>query len=129
GEVGGTCWGWEVMKAQWVKALESGDVRVVIQAVPKAQHDLSNVAVALELAKSEEAKQLIQVGIHDQGAILRPFALPPSTPSDIVRTMRRAFQETMKDPTVPSGNETSQSKHRSAGGAGDRKSRRQHGQA
>jgi tripartite-type tricarboxylate transporter receptor subunit TctC len=97
GEVGGTCWGWEVMKAQWAKALESGDVRVVIQAVPKAQHDLSKVAVAMELAKSEEARQLIQVGIHDQSAILRPFALPPSTPSDLVRTMQRAFQETMKD--------------------------------
>ena len=97
GEVGGTCWGWEVMKAQWAKALEAGDVRVVIQAVPKAQPDLSKVAVAMELAKSEEAKQLIQVGIHDQSAILRPFALPPSTPKDIVRIIRRAFQETMKD--------------------------------
>ena len=97
GEVGGTCWGWEVMKAQWAKALDAGDVRVVIQAVPKAQPDLAKVAVAMELAKSEEAKQLIQVGIHDQSAILRPFALPPSTPKDIVRMIRRAFQETMKD--------------------------------
>jgi tripartite-type tricarboxylate transporter receptor subunit TctC len=97
GEVGGTCWGWEVMKAQWAKALEAGDVRVVIQAVPKAQPDLAKVAVAMDLAKSDEAKQLIQVGIHDQSAILRPFALPPSTPKDIVRTMRRAFQDTMKD--------------------------------
>lgn len=98
GEVGGTCWGWEVMKAQWAKALQAGDVRVVIQAVPKAQPDLAKVAVAMDLAKSDEAKQLIQIGIHDQSAILRPFALPPSTPKDIVRTMRRAFQETMKDP-------------------------------
>jgi len=97
GEVGGTCWGWEVMKAQWAKALETNDVRVVIQAVPKAQPDLAKVAVAMELAKGEEAKQLIQVGIHDQSAILRPFALPPSTPKEIVRTMRGAFQETMKD--------------------------------
>jgi tripartite-type tricarboxylate transporter receptor subunit TctC len=40
---------------------------------------------------------LIQVGIHDQSAILRPFALPPLTPKDIVRIIRRAFQETMKD--------------------------------
>lgn len=98
GEVGGTCWGWEVMKAQWAKALEAGDVRVVIQAVPKAQPDLAKVAVAMDLAKGDEAKQLIKVGIHDQSAILRPFALPPSTPKDIVRAMRRAFQETMKDP-------------------------------
>lgn len=98
GEIGGTCWGWEVMKAQWAKALDTGDVRVVIQAVPKAQPDLANVAVAMDLAKGDEAKQLIQVGIHDQSVILRPFALPPATPKGIVRTIRQAFQETMKDP-------------------------------
>ncbi len=88
-------------KFEWIGApskLEAGDVRVVIQAVPKHQPDLTKVAVAVELAKSEEAKQLIQVGIHDQSAILRPFAMPPSTPKDIVRTMRQGFQETMKDP-------------------------------
>jgi hypothetical protein len=77
--------------------LDSGEVRVVIQAVPKAQPDLAKVAVAMDLAKGEDAKQLIQVGIHDQSAILRPFALPPSTPKDVVRIMRRALQETMKD--------------------------------
>lgn len=98
GEVGGMCWGWEVMKSQWNNALEGGEARVVIQAVPKAEADLPKVPLAIELAKTEAAKQLIQVGIHDQSAILRPFALPPSTPKDIVRTVRRAFQETMKDP-------------------------------
>lgn len=98
GEVGGMCWGWEVMKSQWNNALEGGEARVVIQAVPKAEADLPKVPLAIELAKTEAAKQLIQVGIHDQSAILRPFALPPSTPKDIVRTIRRAFQETMKDP-------------------------------
>jgi len=97
GEIGGLCWGWEVMKAQWSKALESGDARVLIQAVAKAGADLPNVPVAMELAKTEEAKQLIQIGIHDQSAILRPFALPPATPKGIVRVMQRAFQETMKD--------------------------------
>lgn len=97
GEIGGMCWGWEVMKAQWSKALESGDARVLIQAVAKAQADLPNVPVAMELAKTEEAKQLIQIGIHDQSAILRPFALPPATPKGVVRVLQRAFQETMKD--------------------------------
>ena len=97
GEIGGLCWGWEVMKAQWSKALENSDARVLIQALPKAEADLAKVPVAMELAKTEEAKQLIQIGIHDQSAILRPFALPPGTPKGIVRVMQRAFQETMKD--------------------------------
>ena len=97
GEIGGLCWGWEVMKAQWSKALDSGDARVLIQALPKAEADLAKVPVAMELAKTEEAKKLIQIGIHDQSAILRPFALPPATPKGIVKVMQRAFQETMKD--------------------------------
>lgn len=98
GEIGGLCWGWEVMKAQWSKALESSNARVLIQALPKAEADLATVPVAMDLAKTEEAKQLIQIGIHDQSAILRPFALPPGTPKGIVRVMQRAFLETMKDP-------------------------------
>ena len=97
GELSGLCWGWEVMKAQWSKALENGDARVLIQAVPKAEADLPKIPVAMELAKTEEAKQLIQVGIHDQSAILRPFALPPATPKMIVAVTQRAFQQTMKD--------------------------------
>jgi tripartite-type tricarboxylate transporter receptor subunit TctC len=98
GEIGGLCWGWEVMKSQWSKALESGDARVLIQAVPKAQADLEKVPVAMDLAKTEDAKQLIQIGIHDQSAILRPFALPPGTPKGTVKTMQQAFRQTMKDP-------------------------------
>jgi len=98
GELGGLCWGWEVMKGQWSKSLDSGDARVLIQAVPKAEADLPKVPLAIELARTADAKQLIQIGIHDQSAILRPFALPPATPKGIVRLMQRAFQETMKDP-------------------------------
>lgn len=98
GELGGVCWGWEAMKVQWSKALESGKAKVIIQALPKAHPDLPKVPLAIDLAKSDEARQLIQVGIHDQSAILRPYVLPPGTPKDIVRVFRRAFQETMTDP-------------------------------
>jgi tripartite-type tricarboxylate transporter receptor subunit TctC len=98
GEIGGLCWGWEVMKAQWSQALETDNARVLIQALPRAHPDLPKVPVAMELARTGEAKQLIQIGIHDQSEILRPFALPPGTPKGIVGVMRRAFQDTMKDP-------------------------------
>jgi tripartite-type tricarboxylate transporter receptor subunit TctC len=97
GEIGGLCWGWEVMKSQWSKVLDSGDARVVIQAVPKPEVDLAKVPVAMDIAKTEEAKRLIQIGIHDQSAILRPFALPPGTPKETVKVMQQAFQSTMKD--------------------------------
>ena len=70
----------------------------MLQAVPKAHADLPKVPVAVELAKTDEAKKLIQAGIHDTAAITRPYALPPGTPKDRVQLLRRAFYATLKDP-------------------------------
>jgi len=69
-----------------------------VQMVPKANPDLPNVPLAINFAKTEEARHLIQVGIHDMNLLLRTFALPPGTPKDRVQIIRRAFAQTMKDP-------------------------------
>jgi tripartite-type tricarboxylate transporter receptor subunit TctC len=97
GEIDGGCWAWESIKVMWRQGLDTGQVNIVLQAVPKAVPDLPKVPVAIELAKTEEARKLIQVGIHDTAAITRPYALPPGTPKDRVQLLRRAFRDTMKD--------------------------------
>jgi tripartite-type tricarboxylate transporter receptor subunit TctC len=97
GEVAGGCWGWEAIRSTWRRSLETGDVNVVVQTVPKAHHDLPSVPVAVELAKTEESRELINTGIHNVSAITRPYLLPPGTPKDRLRVLRRAFAETMKD--------------------------------
>lgn len=97
GEVSGGCPTWESTGRTW-KAVETGDVVVVVQVIPKAHPDLPKVPVAIELAKTEEARQLIKAGIHDQNIINRLYSLPPGTRKDRVQILRRAFMETMKDP-------------------------------
>jgi tripartite-type tricarboxylate transporter receptor subunit TctC len=97
GEIDGSCWAWESIKVMWRQGLDAGNVNIVLQAVPKAISDLPKVPVAIELAKTEEARKLIQAGIHDTAAITRPYALPPGTPKDRVQLLRRAFRETLKD--------------------------------
>lgn len=97
GELAGGCWAWESIKVTWRKALESGDVNIVLQAIPKSHPELSSIPLAINFAKTEEARTLIQVGIHDQVAITRPYVLPPGTPKDRVRLMRQAFVDTLKD--------------------------------
>jgi hypothetical protein len=72
-------------------------VNVVMQTVPQAHRDLPKVPLAVELANTEEARELIQSGIHNVSAITRPYLLPPGTPKDRVQTLRKAFAETMKD--------------------------------
>ena len=97
GELAGSAWGWESMRVAWRKSLETGDVIVVLQAVPKPLPDLPNIPLAISLAKTDEARQLIEVGIHSNSVFARPLVLPPGTPKDRVEILRMAFQETMKD--------------------------------
>lgn len=97
GDIAGGCWSWEGFKATWRKGLESGNVNIIIQATPKALPDLPKVPVAIDLAKTDEARRLIQVVIHDLSAITRLYALPPGTPKVLVQTLRKAFMATMND--------------------------------
>lgn len=97
GELSGLCTGWESLKATWKRAMEAGDMVVVLQVLPKPHLDLPNVPLAISFAKTEEARQLIQTGIHDMSAISRPYLFPPGTPKERVRLLQKAFVETMKD--------------------------------
>ena len=98
GEVSGISNSWESFRATWRKEVESGEVVIVLQAIPKAHPDLPNVPLAINFAKTEEAKKLIQVGVHSYGSVARPYVLPPGTPKDRVLLLSRALQQTMKDP-------------------------------
>ena len=97
GELAGGCWGWESIRSTWRKAIENGDVNVVLQTVPKSQPELVKVPLAIEMAKTDEGRQLIQIGIHNVSAITRPYVLPPGTPKDRVQILRKAMADTLKD--------------------------------
>jgi tripartite-type tricarboxylate transporter receptor subunit TctC len=98
GEVSGACWGWGSLRSTWRKALETGEVVVVLQAGPKPHSDLPSVPNAISLAKTDEARKLIEIAIHTDSAMVRSFTLPPGTPKDRVQTLRKAFLATLRDP-------------------------------
>jgi tripartite-type tricarboxylate transporter receptor subunit TctC len=98
GEVAGFTTGWESFKSTWRKALETGDAFIAVQAVAKPHPELPKVPLAINYAKTEVAKKLIQVGAQDPGILARPFVLPPGTPKDRVQMLRKAFMDTFNDP-------------------------------
>ncbi len=101
GEVDGICGvGWEALKPIWANALQTGDAVVVLQMLPQPDPELPDVPLAINFAKTEVARQLIKVGTHDTGALLFVYVLPPGTPKERVRVLRRAFQDTLKDPEL-----------------------------
>src|SRR5262249_16440770 len=97
GEVDGVCMDWNSIKATWRKALDSSDVKIVVQITPRIHPEMSDVPLASDFAKSAEGRKLIQIGIYDRGTIFRPYVLPPGVPRERVQTLRVAFTETLKD--------------------------------
>jgi tripartite-type tricarboxylate transporter receptor subunit TctC len=98
GEIEGICNAWESFKSTWRKELEANEVALVLQATPTRHRDVPNVPLAIDYAKTEEAKKMIRSVIHTIAPTVRPYVLPPGTPKDRVDILRRAFMSTMKDP-------------------------------
>lgn len=97
GEVEGACgYGWETVEQTFGRSMEL--INVVIQAAPRQHPELSAVPLAVNFARSDEERRLIEVGIHDMDKLGHSWMAPPGTPPDRVRVLRRAFQDTMKDP-------------------------------
>lgn len=98
GELAGTCFNWGSIRATWRKMLDAGELSVLLQLAPKSHPDLPGVPLAIDLAKTDEARRLIEVAIHTDSAVVRSLTLPPGTPKDRVQLLRRAFGETLRDP-------------------------------
>jgi len=60
GELEGACWRWDSIKVTWAKGLETGFIRPLIQATPEAHPDLPLVPVAINYAKTKEARDMLR---------------------------------------------------------------------
>jgi tripartite-type tricarboxylate transporter receptor subunit TctC len=98
GELAGSCWGWGSVRATWRKGLDSGEVQIVLQITPKAHPDLPNVPLAINYAKTDEARRILETAVHNDSVLVRSYTLPPATPKDRVQILRQAFQTTLRDP-------------------------------
>ena len=98
GELAGFCAAWEGIKLLWRKAIDSGDVSVVLQVAPKKHAELPNVPLAIDFAKSDEAKQILKYAVQDVAVLQYLYFLPPATNKEILQTLRKSFLDTLKDP-------------------------------
>jgi len=97
GEIEGICNAWESFKSTWRKELDDNEVTLILQAIPMRHREVPNVPLAIDYAKTDEAKTMIRSVIHTIAPTVRPYVLPPGTPKDRVETLRGAFMSTMKD--------------------------------
>jgi tripartite-type tricarboxylate transporter receptor subunit TctC len=97
GEIDGGCWDWSSIKSTWRRALDAGDVKIVLQINATPHPDLTDVPNAIAQAKSDYARRLIKVGVHDQVNIFRAYTIAAGTPKERVAILQKAFTATMKD--------------------------------
>ena len=99
-EVHGLSNSWQSFRSTWRKELDSGEVSMIVQLSLKSHADITKVPLAVNFAKSEEARKLIAAVVQSHGAAVRPYLLAPGTPKDALEILRKAFNDTMKDPEL-----------------------------
>jgi tripartite-type tricarboxylate transporter receptor subunit TctC len=98
GEVFGAC-GLFVssIKAQWLKDVQEGRLKLVIQMGPKTTDEFGKVPSVFDYVTTDEDKKVLE--LHFKQILLgRPIAAPPGMPKERLAALRKAFTETMKDP-------------------------------
>jgi tripartite-type tricarboxylate transporter receptor subunit TctC len=109
GEVDGICgWGYESVRATAWDRVESGDYVVIAQVTEQPMPELERVPLAVQLAKTDEDRELIRLGIMVPSKILRPFLVAPEVPAERAQALRQAFDTTMKDKDFVADAEKSQ---------------------
>jgi tripartite-type tricarboxylate transporter receptor subunit TctC len=100
GEVDGICGlSWGTLKIAHPEWITNKSVNILLQAALKKDPELPNVPLALDLINDPEKKQILYLHFAPQ-AMGRPFGAPPDIPADRKAALRKAFDETMKDPEL-----------------------------
>jgi len=96
GETEGTLAEWASLKAGHADWLHEKKVRPLVQYTMEREPDLPDVPAAYELGRTEEERRLLAF-VLSEATIGRNLVAPPSVSPDIVKILRTAFDDTIRD--------------------------------
>jgi tripartite-type tricarboxylate transporter receptor subunit TctC len=101
GEVQGRCgWSWTGIRAsEFMNQYRNGQLTVFIQNSMDKHPDIPEVPLIMDKAKTTEQKQMLELVLAPQ-KMGRPFMAPPGIPADRLAALRKAFNDTMRDPQL-----------------------------
>jgi tripartite-type tricarboxylate transporter receptor subunit TctC len=98
GEVQGRIgWSWGSVKSRSADWLRDNKIRILVQMGVEKAEDLPNVPLVLDLAKSPEDRDAMEL-IFAASTIGWPSVMPPGTPPDRVAAIRAAYDRMVKSP-------------------------------
>lgn len=96
GEVEGICESLDSVRNRRPDWISGGKVAVLLQAGERPDPSLPGVPFALDLARNDEQRNMLEYLYAGQG-IGRPFVAPPGLPPERLKMLRDAFDATMAD--------------------------------
>lgn len=98
GEVDGLAdWSWSNVKTRKADYLKEGKIVLLMQSALQKEPDLPNVPLALDYAKTESDRKVMEL-FFSQKTAARPVLVPPGVPAERVAILRAAFMKMAKDP-------------------------------
>lgn len=98
GEVKGRCgWSWSSIRVTHPEQYRTKVFRVLVQLGLSKHPDLPDVPLIMDLAKTDEQRQMYKL-VFARQVMGRPFLAPPGIPPDRLAALRKAFMDTMADP-------------------------------
>jgi tripartite-type tricarboxylate transporter receptor subunit TctC len=88
---------WSGLKAGWPDWVAEKKVNVLLQTGLVKEKDIPEVPLLIDLARNDEEKAIFRF-ISSDSAMGFPLCAPPGVPADRVAALRKAFDDTMKDP-------------------------------
>ena len=99
GETDGAFTSWNTLNVTKHDWLEQKKVNVLVQYALERLPDMKDVPTMVELAKTPEDKELFAFYVSG-GEVGRSFLAPPGVPAERIAILRKAFDDTMKDPEL-----------------------------
>jgi tripartite-type tricarboxylate transporter receptor subunit TctC len=97
GEAEGHSTSWEAVKTAHPAWITDGSINNILQFGLTRHPEMKDVPTAIELAKTPEQKAIL-TAVMNATEVGTGFFTTPGVPADRLNTLRRAFDQTMKDP-------------------------------
>src|SRR4051812_13933319 len=80
-------------RPQWIRDKK---INILVQMGMRPHADIGGVPMAIDLAKTQEDRRVMEV-VFAKFGMSRPFMAPPDLPKERLDTLRRAFDATLRD--------------------------------
>jgi tripartite-type tricarboxylate transporter receptor subunit TctC len=98
GEVNGRCgWSWSSLVSRNKQLYDTKQIFVPVQLALRKHEDLPDVPLIVDETKDPKELRALRL-IFSRQTMARPYVAPPGVPEERKQALRKAFDDTMKDP-------------------------------